>query len=347
MNRGDMIMSKLGHFPKTRLRRLRQSASIRDLVRETRLEVDKLVMPLFIRHGTGIKKSIESMPGHFQISVDLLASEVKMLTELGIKSVMLFGIPAEKDPLGKDSYSHDGIIQTAIPVLKKAAPRLLIMSDICFCEYTDHGHCGVTMYHESHHESHHEVHVDNDKTLELLGKQAVSHAKAGTDIIAPSGNMDGMVHAIRTALDGAGYQHLPILSYSVKYASSLYGPFRKATEGAPTFGDRRTYQMDMANVNEALRECALDITEGADMLMVKPAHTYLDVICRVKQAYPELPLAAYHTSGEYAMIKAAAEKGWLDERNSVIEVLTSIRRAGADLIITYFAKEVAMWLQNE
>lgn len=336
-------MNQLSHFPTTRLRRLRQNAAIRNLVRETQLNVDKFILPLFIKHGSGIKNPIASMPGHFQISVDRLEEEINSLTELGIKNIMLFGIPAQKDPLGKDAYSDNGIIQTAIPVIKKIAPSLLVISDICFCEYTDHGHCGVV----TNHSAEKEVDVDNDKTLELLAKQAVSHAKAGTDIIAPSGNMDGMVFAIRNALDDAGFQNMPIISYSVKYASAMYGPFRQAAEGAPKFGDRRTYQMDYANGNESLRECALDIEEGADVLMVKPAHTYLDIIYRVKQTFPELPLCAYHTSGEFACIKAAAEKGWIDERKSALEVLTAIHRAGADFIFTYYAKEVAQWLRDK
>ena len=333
-------MRHVNSFPTTRLSRLRQKSQLRGLIRETSLEISKLVMPIFIKHGTGIKQPIPSMPGLFQLSVDQLEEEINAIVQAGIRSVILFGIPAKKDPLGKDAYSDDGIIQTAIPVIKKLAPHLLIMSDICFCEYTDHGHCGVLHEHPS------KGQVDNDKTLTLLARQAVSHAKAGTDIIAPSGSMDGMVQALRNALDLAGYQHIPILSYSVKYASAMYGPFRQAAEGAPQFGDRRTYQMDIANSNEALRECMLDVAEGADMLMVKPAHTYLDVIFRIKQSFPELPLCAYHTSGEYAMIKAAAEKGWIDERKTVIEVLTSIRRAGADFMITYYAKEAAGWLQS-
>lgn len=336
-------MTTHAHFPKARLRRLRGSAKIRELVRETELDVGKLVMPIFIKHGARVKNPIASMPGMFQLSLDHVEEEVKNIADLGIKTVLLFGIPAEKDPLGKDAYSDHGIVQSAIPMIKKAAPNLLIVSDICFCEYTDHGHCGVV----EHLHADQEVDVHNDKTLELLAKQAVSHAKAGADIIAPSGNMDGMVHAIRTALDDAGFQHLPILSYSVKYASGMYGPFRQAAEGAPKFGDRRTYQMDFGNIGEALRECSLDVTEGADMLMVKPAHTYLDVILRVKQNFPALPLAAYHTSGEYAMLKAAGEKGWIDEKKCVLEVLTAIHRAGADFIITYFAKEVAKWLNND
>ena len=334
-------MSRLGLFPKTRLRRLRQHATLRHLIRETHFTIDHLVLPLFIRHGEGIKEPVSSMPGHYQLSVDKLPEEIKKITELGIKSVMLFGIQKKKDPFGKDSYAEDGIIQTAIPVIKQTAKDLLIMSDICFCEYTDHGHCGVVLQHETGQE----VDVHNDQTLHLLKKQAVRHAQAGTHVIAPSGNIDGMVGAIREALDEAGFHSIPILSYSVKYASAMYGPFRQATEGAPKFGDRRTYQMDVANSFEAIRECELDIAEGADMLMVKPAHTYLDVICRVKEAYPSLPLAAYHTSGEFAMIKAAAKEGWMDERKGVMEVLTSIRRAGADFIITYYAKEVAEWLK--
>ncbi len=334
-------MQSMGHFPTTRLRRLRGSTSLRNLVRETDLHPDKLILPLFIKHGARIKHPIASMPGHFQISVDHLEEEITSLWNLGVKSVILFGIPAYKDPLGTDSYSDHGIIQTAIPIIKKYAPDMLVMSDVCFCEYTDHGHCGVV----TDHANTSEVCIDNDKTLELLARQAVSHAQAGADIIAPSGNMDGMVQAIRGALDHAGYQHLPILSYSVKYASSMYGPFRIAAEGSPKFGDRSTYQMDYANTHEALRECALDVTEGADMLMVKPAHTYLDVIHRVKQTFPHLPLGAYHTSGEFAMLKAAAEKGWIDEKKGVLEVLTAIHRAGADFIITYYAKEVAAWLK--
>lgn len=329
-------------FPKTRLRRLRKNATLRALVSETQLNVDKLILPLFIKHGTGIKNPISSMPGHYQLSIDMLEDEIKSITALGIKSVLLFGIPAEKDAHGKDAYSDNGIVQTATRAIKKLAPNLLVITDVCFCEYTDHGHCGVV----TDHVHGGEVDVDNDKTLALLAKQAVSHAKAGTDVIAPSGNMDGMVAAIRHALDEAGFTNLPILSYSVKYASAMYGPFRQAAEGAPQFGDRRTYQMDIANSREAMRECALDVAEGADMLMVKPAHTYLDIIYRVKQAYPDIPLCAYHVSGEYSAIKAAAEKGWLDERRSALEVLTAIHRAGADFIITYFAKDAAKWLKD-
>ncbi len=336
-------LSQTGLFPTTRLRRLRGSANLRELVQETWLNVNKLVLPLFIRHGTNIKNPIESMPGHFQFSIDKLEDEITSLLELGITRIILFGIPEHKDALGTDAYSDHGIVQTAIRVIKKIAPGMLVISDLCCCEYTDHGHCGVIHSEKSAGD----VCVDNDETLSLLARQAVSHAKAGTDIIAPSGNMDGMVQAIRTALDNANYQHIPILSYSVKYASSMYGPFRQAAEGAPQFGDRRTYQMNYANASEALRESALDIAEGADMLMVKPAHTYLDIIYRVKEAFPSLPLAAYHTSGEFAMIKAAAEKGWIDEEKGVLEILTAIHRAGADFIITYYAKELAQWMQKK
>ncbi len=331
-------MSPHGRFPQTRLRRLRHNPALRELIKENHLSVEHLVLPLFIHHGQNIKKPITSMPGHAQLSIDQLAEEARAIVALGIKSVILFGIPAQKDELGSDSYSDHGIIQSAIPVLKQAAPELLIMTDVCFCEYTDHGHCGIITQIGERDD------IDNDKTLALLAKQAVSHAKAGADIIAPSGMIDGMVSTIRQALDAENFQHIPILSYSAKYASAMYGPFRDAAGGAPQFGDRRTLQMQIANTHEATRECGLDIAEGADMLMVKPAHTYLDVIARVKQLYPALPLAAYHTSGEYAMLKAAAEKGWLEERSAALEVLLSIRRAGADLIITYFAKEAAEWL---
>lgn len=327
------MQNTTGSFPTVRMRRLRKTDAMRQLVREVKLDIDKLVLPLFIRHGAGIKNPIASMPGHYQLSVDMLEEELKEIVELGIKNIILFGIPAQKDAVGSDACSDHGIIQSALPVIKKIAPSLLVMTDVCFCEYTDHGHCGVVENED----------VVNDKTLAILGEQAVSHARAGADVIAPSANMDGMVAAIRSALDDAGFVETPILSYAVKYASNMYGPFRQAAEGAPQFGDRRSYQMDFANRYDGLRESALDVEEGADMLMVKPAHTYLDVLCRVKQAYPYMPLVAYHTSGEFAMIKAAAEKGWLDEKRGVLEVLTAIHRAGADIIITYFAKDVARW----
>ena len=329
-----------GQFPKTRLRRLRGTANIRSLVQEISLNPNKLVLPLFIKHGNDIKNPINSMPGHYQLSIDRLDEEIESIQDIGIKNILLFGIPEHKDPYGSDSYSSNGIIQRALTKIKTIAPELLIISDICLCEYTDHGHCGVIV--DSPAQS--EAQVDNDKTLDLIARQAVSHAKAGADIVAPSGNMDGMVNAMRIALDEAGFSNLPILSYSVKYASAMYGPFRVAAEGAPQFGDRKTYQMDYANRHEALRECALDISEGADMLMVKPAHTYLDIIYRVKEAFPHLPLGAYHTSGEFAMLKSASQNGWIDEQKSVLEVLTAIERAGADFIFTYYAKEVAKWL---
>ena len=333
------FMNKHLGFPAIRLRRLRQHPQLRALIRETSLSINDVVLPLFIRHGEKIKNQIASMPGQYQLSVDQLPKEIAEITQLKIPAVLLFGIPAHKDNVGSASYDDQGVIQKAIASIKKTAPGLLVMADVCFCEYTDHGHCGQV------HTINGRVDVDNDATLELLAKQAVSFAKAGADVIAPSGMIDGMVQAIRSGLDHAGFTHIPILSYSTKYASAMYGPFREAAEGAPQFGDRKSYQMDIANSAEAMRETALDVLEGADMLMVKPAHTYLDVIYRIKQAYPEIPLAAYHVSGEFAMLKAAAQQGWLDEKKSVLEVLTAIKRAGADFIITYYAKELAQWLR--
>ncbi len=324
-------------FPFLRLRRLRHHPVLRDLIREVSLNREDLIFPLFIKGKQGPRQRVVSMPGIDQIPLDKLSEEIEELTRIGISSVILFGIPPHKDPHGSFSLSEEGLIQEAIQLIHRADPKMLVISDLCLCEYTDHGHCGVMHSTLSC--------VDNDATLELLAKQAISHARAGVDVIAPSGMMDGMVHAIRLALDGAGFSHIPILSYSVKYNSCLYGPFRAAAEGAPSFGDRSSHQMDPSNGAEALREVALDIQEGADMLMVKPAHSYLDVIYRVKQAHPHIPLGAYHTSGEFAMIKAAAEKGWVDERKAVLEILRSIRRAGADFIISYYAKDVAMWLQ--
>jgi porphobilinogen synthase len=326
-------------FPNIRLRRLRQHPQLRRLVRETELSINDLVLPLFIHHESSLKKAIAAMPGHYQLGVDHLAKELEQVVKLGIPAVLLFGIPETKDALGSDAYSDQGVIQTAIKKIKQQAPDLLVISDLCFCEYTDHGHCGLVQSCGAQPYT-----IDNDATLELLAKQAVSHAQAGADVIAPSGMMDGMVQAIRIGLDQAGFTHIPILSYAAKYCSALYGPFREAAEGAPQFGDRQTYQMDPANGQEALREVALDVQEGADMLMVKPAHTYLDIICRVKSEHPNIPLAAYHVSGEFAMLKAAAANGWLDEKKAALEVLSSIKRAGADFIITYYAKEAALWL---
>lgn len=318
-----------------RLRRLRRTPALRNMIRETKLSVDDFVLPLFIKEGENIKHPISSMPGHFQISLDKLAKEIAELVDLGISSVLVFGIPSIKDSIGKDALSDNGIISKAIRTIKEIAPEMMVISDICCCEYTDHGHCGVIKEYADMFD------VDNDQTLPLLAKQAIIQAQAGVDMVAPSGMMDGQVAAIRQALDHSGYSHIPIMSYSAKYASALYGPFRQATEGAPKFGDRKSYQMDPANGNEALREVAIDIAEGADINMVKPAHAYLDVIYRIKAKYPEIPLAAYHVSGEYAMIKAAGQAGWIDEERVALEVLTSIKRAGADIIINYFAKELA------
>lgn len=324
-------------FPKTRMRRLRHSAGLRELIREHRLSVSDLVFPLFIKEGSGIKNPIQSMPGHYQWSIDCLYEEIQQIIGLNIPAVILFGIPSHKDFQGSPSWNSGGVIQLAISAIKKWAPHLVVISDVCFCEYTDHGHCGIIA---SHHQQ--EVIVDNDATLELLAKQAVSHAEAGADVVAPSGMMDGMVQAIRQGLDAHGFINLPILSYAVKYASAFYGPFREAAgSGTPQYGGRQTYQMDPANAYLGLREAELDVLEGADMLMVKPAQNYLDMIYRVKQQFPNLPLSAYQVSGEFAMIKAAAERGWLDEQRAMMESLLAIKRAGADFIITYFAKDVA------
>lgn len=332
----DRVLMTFPGFPISRARRLRRTPSLRSLLQETRLSVFNLVLPLFVKAGQNIKQPIASMPGCFQFSVDQLPAEIRDIQTLNIPAIILFGIPSYKDAIGSAAWEDDGVIQQAIKIIKKIAPELLIITDLCFCEYTDHGHCGVINVETQA--------VDNDKTLTLLADQAVSHACAGADVIAPSGMMDGMVHAIRCALDQNQLQDIPILSYAVKYASSFYGPFRVAAEGVPQFGDRKTYQMNPANANEALREAALDVAEGADMLMVKPAQNYLDIIYRVKQRFPELPLCAYQVSGEFAMIKAAAQKNWIDEKEAMIESLLAIKRAGADFIITYFAKEVAHML---
>ncbi len=320
-----------------RPRRWRRTEALRDLVRETTLDPRDFVYPLFVRPGEGVREPIASMPGVAQLSVDALASEARELGALGIEAVLLFGIPAEKDELGAESHADDGVVQQATRALKAASPKLVVMTDVCLCEYTSHGHCGLLDA---------DGYVLNDETLAILGRIAVSHADAGADVVAPSGMLDGMVGAIRAALDAERHERVAILSYAVKYASAFYGPFRDAAEGAPAFGDRRSHQMDPANAREALREAALDVEEGADGLMVKPALGYLDVVRRVHERFPELPLAAYNVSGEYAMVKAAAANGWLDEREAVLEVLTGIRRAGADLIVTYHAKEAAAWLSG-
>ncbi len=322
-------------FPATRLRRLRSTPVLRELVRETRLDAGDFILPLFIRPGKGEKRPIASMPGQFQLSVDEGVKFSKEAWKAGVRSIILFGIPEKKDALARGAYAADGIVQRAATAVKSALPEMAVMADLCFCEYTDHGHCGVVK----------NGRVDNDDTLELAAKTAVSQAKAGADVIAPSGMMDGQVAHIRRALDGAGCQDTPILAYAAKYASGFYGPFRDAAESPPRFGDRSSYQMDPANVLEAMREVALDVEEGADMVMVKPALAYLDVLSKVKERFG-LPTAAYSVSGEYAMIKAAGAKGWIDERRVALEVLTSIKRAGADLILTYYALEAARWLAD-
>lgn len=332
-------------FPITRLRRLRSSAALRSMVRETELNARDFIYPMFIKPGTGPVSEIRSMPGVYQWTVDALRAEIEEIARLDIPSVVLFGIPSEKDPIGKENFDPQGIVQQAIRAIKKSVPEMIVITDVCMCEYTDHGHCGlINTGSPLPNQNLPEGYVMNDPTLEILGKVAVSHAEAGADIVAPSGMMDGMVAAIRSALDEAQFDNIPILSYSVKYASSFYGPFRDAAESPPRFGDRKSHQMDPANVREAVREAGVDIAEGADMLMVKPALPYLDVIYRVRETYPELPLAAYNVSGEYAMLKAAAMNGWIDERSAVLEALTSIKRAGADLILTYHAKDAARWL---
>ena len=326
-------------FPTTRLRRLRYHPAVRSLVRETRISPANLILPLFVRPGKNTRQEISAMPGHCQLSLDLLAEEVRQAAELGLGGVILFGIPAEKDAVGSDSMSRSGIIPQAVRIAKKAAPELLVVTDVCFCEYTDHGHCGPIT------DATGRVDVDNDATLTMLGHQAVAHARAGADVVAPSGMIDGMVGAIRARLDAAGLVHVPIMSYAAKYASAFYGPFREAAESAPQFGDRRSYQMDpAAAAGQAIREVELDLAEGADVVMVKPALAYLDVIRQVHDRFPGVPLAAYNVSGEFSMVKAAAAQGWIDERSVALECLTAIRRAGAGIILTYWAKDVARWL---
>jgi porphobilinogen synthase len=328
-----------------RTRRLRRTPALRELVREHRLSPSDLIYPLFVQHGESIQQEISSMPGVYQWPVDRLPAEVGTLAELGIPAVILFGIPQTKDPIGLENFDPQGIVQQATRAIKQAVPKLVVITDVCLCEYTDHGHCGLLNVGSPLPQPHlPEDYPLNDETLEILGRVAVSHAEAGADIVAPSGMLDGMVLAIREALDAAQFPHLPILSYAVKYASSFYGPFRDAAESPPQFGDRRSHQMDPANAREALREARIDLDQGADLLMVKPAMPYLDVIRRVRQAFPEVPLAAYNVSGEYAMVKAAARQGWLDERGVVLELLTGIKRAGADLILSYHAKDAARWL---
>ena len=318
------------HFPDYRPRRLRKNENFRRMIRETKLSVDNLIYPMFVVPGTKVKKPIESMPGIFQMSVDHIVKETERVKALGIPAVLLFGVPEEKDEIASGAMAEGGIIQRAVRGIKEKVPDILVITDVCLCEYMSHGHCGMLENGE----------VDNDTTLEVLAETAVSHAKAGADIVAPSAMMDGQIGALREGLDEAGFESLPIMAYSAKYASCFYGPFRDAAESAPAFGDRRAYQMDPANSDEAMREITLDVEEGADIIMVKPALAYLDIIRRAKEEF-DLPLAAYSVSGEFAMIKAASQMGWLDGEMAMLEAITAIRRAGADMIITYFAPDLA------
>ncbi|GED58738.1 porphobilinogen synthase [Brevibacillus formosus] len=316
-----------------RHRRLRKSAAMRNLVRENHVRVEDLIYPLFVVEGTGIKNEIPSMPGVYQLSLDTLAEEMKEIVALGIQAVLMFGVPTHKDACGTEAYNDDAITQQAMRLIKEAHPEMIVIADTCLCEYTDHGHCGVI----------HEGEVVNDETLKLLGQTAVSQAKAGADIIAPSNMMDGFVIAIREALDEAGFEHIPIMSYAVKYASAFYGPFRDAAGSTPQFGDRKSYQMDAANAREGLREAASDVKEGADFLIVKPGLAFMDMVLRLRENF-NLPIVAYNVSAEYSMVKAAALNGWIDEERIVMETLVGFKRAGADMIITYHAKDVAKWL---
>ena len=322
-------------FPEYRPRRLRKNEVFRSMIRETSITPANLIYPLFVMPGKNVREEVSSMPGVFRISVDQLGKEAKECMDLGINNVILFGLPESKDPVGSGAHAKDGIVQRAIKELKNKAPEMVVTTDVCLCEYTDHGHCGILMNKE----------VDNDATLEVLAHTALSHAQAGADIVAPSDMMDGRVAEIRGALDENNYQNIPIMSYAVKYCSAFYGPFREAADSAPSFGDRRSYQMDPANTREAMREATLDVDEGADILMVKPAVAYLDIISRLRDEF-DLPIAAYHVSGEYAMIKAAGINGWIDEERVMAETLLSIRRAGADIILTYFAKDMARYLRK-
>jgi porphobilinogen synthase len=323
-------------YPELRLRRLRKSEALRSLVRENSVDVGDLIYPLFVVEGRGIKKEIDSMPGVFHFSVDKLAKEIEQLVALHVPAVLLFGVVSEKDEVGSGAYHPKGVIQRAIPAIKRVAPDMIVITDVCLCEYTSHGHCGVIC----------DGYVDNDKTLPLLAKMALSHAKAGADIVAPSDMMDGRVRVIRETLDANKLVNVPILAYAAKYASGFYGPFREAAGATPQFGDRKSYQIDPANSREALREIEQDIKEGADIIMVKPALSYLDIIKSARDRFDH-PLAAYNVSGEYAMVKSAAQRGWIDEKRIIFEILNSIKRAGADMILTYHAKEVALWLLEE
>jgi porphobilinogen synthase len=323
------------YFPVYRPRRLRKSETIRRMVRETKVSPDDFIYPLFVVHGRKVKNDIQSMPGIAQLSIDLAVKEAQEAFQLGIPAIILFGIPNKKDARGTEAYSRSGVVQQAIRAIKKEVPGLVVITDVCLCEYTSHGHCGIVVRGD----------VDNDATLGLLAKMALSHAEAGADMVAPSDMMDGRVKAIREVLDRKGFENLPILSYAAKHASVFYGPFREAAESTPQFGDRRSYQMDPANPREAIREVRLDVQEGADIIMVKPALPYLDIIRSVREEF-DLPVGAYNVSGEYSMIKGAAQRGWIDGDRAILEVLTAIKRAGADLIITYFAKEAARLLKK-
>ena len=323
-------------FPELRMRRLRELEPMRVLTRETRLSASDFIYPIFVTHGRDLREPIEPMPGCHQLSLDHLLSEVTEVAQLGIPGVLLFGIPQSKDPWAREAYDEQGIIQEAIRVIKQAVPHMLVVTDVCLCEYTDHGHCGVIE----------DGRVDNDATLDLLARTALSHALAGADVVAPSAMMDGQVRAIRTILDQNRFKNVPIIAYAAKYASAFYGPFRVAADSAPSFGDRHGYQMDPANRRMALREMELDIEEGADVVMVKPALAYLDVIARARDRF-NYPIAAYNVSGEFSMLKAASANGWLDERRATMEVLTAIKRAGADIILSYHAKDVARWLRED
>ena len=323
----------MSRFPRLRLRRMRDTAALRSLAQETRISVSDFIYPVFVTHGRGVRNPIDPMPGMYQLSLDNLIAEVGEVAALGIDAVLLFGLPANKDPEGTEAYEPNGIVQEAVRVIKQTVPEMLVITDVCLDEFTDHGHCGVIK----------NGRVDNDATLELLARMAVCQAAAGADVVAPSAMMDGQVASIREGLDDNGFDHLPIMAYSAKYASSFYGPFRVAADSAPQFGDRRGYQMDTANSREALREIQMDIDEGADMIMVKPALAYLDVISRARREFG-YPMAAYNVSGEYAMVKAAAENEWIDGQRITLEILTAIKRAGADMIISYHAKEAARWL---
>jgi porphobilinogen synthase len=325
----------MAQFPQLRLRRLRRNEALRDMVRETRLDASDLVYPLFAVPGQGVKQEIPSLPGNFHLSSDAIAREVESVAALGIPAVLLFGLPETKDGVASGAYHEHGVVQSAVKEIKRAVPEMIVITDVCLCQYTDHGQCGVVV----------DERVDNDKTLELIAQTALSHAAAGADIVAPSDMMDGRVAAIRAILDTGGFKDTIILSYAAKYASAFFGPFREAADSSPQFGDRRSYQLDPGNLRQALHEVDLDVREGADMIMIKPALAYLDVIARVRRRFL-LPVAAYSVSGEFAMVKAAAQRGWLDEAACALELLTSIKRAGADIIITYHAKEAAGWLKS-